>query len=383
MAGPEPARRIGAGSVALLLLSPILLGSGATHAAPYRPQDDAQVLERLPASRPAAPSRALTPDLAARLARVYIERARATGDLRQLGYARGVLAPWWNAGDAPDPVLLMRATLRQSSHDFVGALSDLDRLLQRKPDDAQAQLTLATILRVQGRYAEALDACLALRDSANAFVATLCEQSLRGLQGDANAAAALDWLRPRLAQQPPAVAAWYYAERAELAARSGEAAQAERLYREALQAHPDDLDLRACFADLLLDTGRAAEARDLIPADTAVDALRLRRALALHALADPAFVPLDADIRAGFAAAQRRGESLHLREEARYTLAVPRDAGRALQLALRNWAVQREAWDARLLIEAAAAAGDPAAAEPVREWMRASGYTDARLERRP
>ena len=49
---------------------------------------------------------------------------------------------------------------------------------------------------------------------------------------------------------------------------------------------------------------------------------------------------------------------------------------RALTLALDNWAVQREAIDARLVLEAAQAAGEPAAAELVRVWIEApNGWT--------
>lgn len=364
-----------------VLLASLL--SAAAQAAPYRPQNDAQVLERLQASRPVPPSAAPRPDLAARLARVYIERARASGDPRELGYARGVLAPWWAADDAPDPVLLLRATLRQSAHDFSGALEDLDRLLARRPDDAQAWLTRATVLRVLGRYPEARAACAQLVGRADSFVATLCAESLRGLNGElAAAGAAIDALRPRLATQPRSIAAWYHAERAEIAVRAGDVALAERRYREALAAHPDDLDLRAAFADLLLDQDRAAEVLTWIDGDTAADALRLRRALALQALRDPAFAALDRGIREGFAAARRRGESLHLREEARYRLAAG-DTAQALELARANWLLQREPWDARLLLQAAAAANDARSAESVPVWLSETGLEDARLRAAP
>lgn len=362
----------------------VVLHAGLASAAPYRPAQDAQVLERLRAG-PApslAVSRTSNPQLAAQLARVHIERARRSGDPRDLGYARGVLQPWWNASDAPDAVLLLRATLRQSTHDFDGALTDLDRLLQRDPDAVQAWLTRATILRVQGRYPEAAVACRELRDRADAFVATLCAESVRGLNGGLTAArAALEALQSRLDAQPAGVAAWYRAERAEMALRAGDLPQAEALYREALLRHPDDLDLRAAFADLLLDTERADEALALIPADTEVDTLRLRRALALHALGDPAFAAIDASLREGFAAAHRRGESLHLREEARYRLAVGDDPRLALKLAQRNWQDQREPWDTRLVLAAASAAKQTDAAQPVRDWIAETGYEDARLSR--
>ncbi|MGQ0502060.1 MAG: tetratricopeptide repeat protein [Panacagrimonas sp.] len=359
--------------------------AGLSLAAPYRPADDAQILERLPAAAPARPlvadRLALAPELAARLAQTYIQRSRQTGDPRELGYAQGVLQPWWNTADAPDPVLLLRATLRQSRHDFDGALADLDRLLARRPADAQAWLTRATILRVQGRYPEAARACTQLQPLADPFVQALCRESVRGLNGELREATqALDALRPALASQPAAIAGWYFAERADMAVRAGRVAEAETLYRTALAAQ-DDIDLRASLADLLLDRGAAAEVLPLIALDTPVDALRLRLALALHQMGDARLAPLDALIRDGFDAARQRGDGLHLREEARYRLAFNDDPQQVLAIAQANWAIQHEPQDARVLLLAARAAGRADGAAPVLAWREISRLEDVRLDR--
>jgi hypothetical protein len=139
--------------------------------------------------------------------------------------------------------------------------------------------------------------------------------------------------------------------------------------------------LRAAYADFLLDQRRPAEALQWArqnTADDAVDALRLRRVLAAQALGQPE-AKLREQLADAFAAARRRGEDPHLREEARYLLEVERDAPRALALAVENWAAQREPMDARLLLAAAQAAGKPQAAQPVRQWLKETGYEDARL----
>ena len=80
-----------------------------------------------------------------------------------------------------------------------------------------------------------------------------------------------------------------------------------------------------------------------------------------------------------FAAATLRGDALHLREEARYRLALADDADGALRLATANWRAQREFWDARLVLESALAARDPKAAREVTAWLAATGLEDARL----
>jgi len=112
---------------------------------------------------------------------------------------------------------------------------------------------------------------------------------------------------------------------------------------------------------------------------TRADALLLRLALADQALQVPAFA---ADLQAlqdRFAAARLRGDTVHRREEARFALALLGDPRRALQLARENWDVQREPWDARILLEAALASGDAAAARPAVEFLNGAGLEDVTL----
>jgi tetratricopeptide (TPR) repeat protein len=369
-------------AVAGALLIAVLAWAGGAAATPFRPSDDAQVLEQLPFRALSAATRVPVPrdpGSAAVIARAYIERSRRDGDPRFLGYAEGVLQPWWSQSAPPPPVLLLRATLLQSRHRFPEALRDLDALLAIQPGDAQALLTRATVLRVLGRYAEAGESCARLRGSVDEFVAALCAESVRGLNGDLRAAArALDAIAAGSAGQDPAVRTWYRAERAEMAERLGDDAGALALYRVALAEDPEDPLLRAAAADLLLRSSRPQEALDVAGQDPLADVLRLRTALALRALSRPR-ADLEAALSDSYAAAHRRNEDVHLREEARFSLEIAKDAPRALALAQQNWSVQREPADARLLKLAARAAGQNDAADPVREWLRESRLEDARL----
>lgn len=351
-------------------------------AAPYQPADDAQVLARVPPPLQRSGTGLKDPAQAARLAQAYIEQSRQMGDPRWLGYAQSLLAPWWQQAEPPSPVLLLRATLRQSRHEFASALADLDVLLRREPGNAQAWLTRATILRVQGRYAEARQACLRTLGLTDDFVTSLCAASVSGLAGSLRSSLeSLESLEAASALRPPELVAWYWAERTDMLERLGDIRGAEAAYVQALKQVPQDLGLRAAFADFLLDLRRPAEALQWArqnTADDAVDALRLRQVLAAQALGQPE-ARLREQIADGFAAARRRGEAPHLREEARYVLEVERDAPRALALAIENWATQREPWDARLLLAAAQAAGKPQAAQALRQWLKETGYEDARL----
>ena len=80
-----------------------------------------------------------------------------------------------------------------------------------------------------------------------------------------------------------------------------------------------------------------------------------------------------------FAEARARGDNTHLREQARFALEVEHDAAHALELAQRNFKVQQEPADARVLLEAAQAAADTAAAQPAIEWLQRTGIQAPRL----
>ena len=64
----------------------------------------------------------------------------------------------------------------------------------------------------------------------------------------------------------------------------------------------------------------------------------------------------------------------------RFALHLQRDPRSALALAQKNWEVQRAPWDARVLLEAARAAGDPQAAVPVIAFVRETHLEDPVIE---
>ena len=367
-------------------------------AKPFVPTNDAVVLERLPEKDDAALAKlkrmraALIAnprnlDIAVRVARQALGAARTLGDPRFLGHAQAALAPWWTGYDVPPTALLLRATLKQSQHDFEGALVDLDRLLAVQPSLPQARLTRATVLAVVGRYADARRDCAQLSGRASPMVIAGCDATPASLSGTAAAAyAALT----RALTEPggdPGVREWASTLAAEIAARRGDAVAAEVHFRAALALDPRDAYLRASYADFLLDQNRPRDVVRLLRDDERNDALLLRLALAEQALGDhrASFAAHREELSARFDAARRRGDGLHRREEARFRLAIERDARAALALARDNWAVQREPADLRILIEAARWTGDATALKVATDWIAANRLEDvfllARAER--
>jgi Tfp pilus assembly protein PilF len=371
----------------------VLLGSPALHALPWVPERDDQVLEELPASSDpvARELRGLRRELArdpgnvaqaTRLARSYVELGRATSDPRHYGHAEGVLRPWSRLREPPLEVLLLRATIRQNRHDFAAALADLSQVLARDPRSAPAWLTRAVILQVRGELAAARGACLPLLRLADRLTALTCLANVESLSGRAERSYRL--LAEALesaAGAPLPERLWSLTSLAEIAVRLGRSEQAERLFRHALALQPRDAYVLAAYADLLLDEDRPEDVVALLDAETRIDSLLLRLALAEQRVGSTELAAHRAILDARFAASRMRGDSLHAGDEARFALHVLGDRREALRLARANWAVQREPRDARVLLETALAAGDPDAARPVLEMLERTSLEDVQLER--
>jgi hypothetical protein len=166
---------------------------------------------------------------------------------------------------------------------------------------------------------------------------------------------------------------------AETEERRGDAAAAEAAYRDALALQRPDVYLLAAHADFLLDQGRAPEVLALLKDQARADVLLLRLAIAAKTAQDPKRDAYARELAARFDAARARGDSTHQKEESRFALAVQGQPERALQLALANYRQQKEVADARIVLEAALAARRRAAAEPVLQWMAATGIEHPRL----
>lgn len=338
-------------------------------------------LARLRRAQRAAPD---DPTAAVALVQALLDRARLDGDPRHHGEARAVLAPWWDVTDPPPALRLWRATLRQALHDFEAAADDLARLIDapaagEAATRAAATLTRAAIRQVQGRHEEAAADCerLLAPDTPPAAVlpAQACLADLATLGRVPGPGRTLLHRLDAGEAGPP----WLARLRAEAAERAGDLDIAERLHRRAVAGRPEVLALTA-LADLLGDQGRWAEVLVLLQGRPEAEALRLRRARAAQALGLPEAATLRRGLEATAAARARRGDVTHAREDAWRLLHLEARPADALAWAEANWAVQKEPADARLLLEAAQAANRPAAADPVRAWLRVRGLQDRRLQ---
>ncbi len=394
------ARRPAAATIAavrihLCVLALLALAGAVAEAAPFLPSADSQVLATVPARasdpraremlalRQAWQAQPQNVDAAVRLAQRYFDEVAAEGDPRYVGHAQAVLQPWWAQAAPPAPVRVLRAKLAQFDHRFDDALADLDAVLREQPDQGDAWAWRTAILMVRADYAEARRGCQQLQRLASALIGAACMAQVQAVTGQAAAAAAglRAALQAAAGSAEPAERLWALTRLAETEERRGEYAAAEAAFREALALGIADVYLQAAYADFLLDRGRAGEVLVLLKDAGRADVLLLRLALAAKLQNDPRARTLADEMAARFEAARQHGDTTHRKEESRFVLALRSDVPRALALAKQNWAQQREPADARILLEAALAAHDQAAAQPVLDWMGASGIESQALQR--
>jgi tetratricopeptide (TPR) repeat protein len=389
----NPARPRQEGRLTALLLPLLALGTGGSACAePFVPKGDDVVIEHIAgagdrATQAARGLRALLArapdqiDLALKVAQDEIALGRAEGDPRHYGRAEAALAPWIHEPDPPAPVLLLRATLLQNRHDFDAALADLDSLIASNPKNAQARLIRATVRQVKGDYAGAAGDCRSLDGLAQPAIAATCLAAIDGVTG--RAAEALVALREAGAilasDNQPELLLWSLTLQGEIAARAGRPDESESSFRRALALGRRDVYLLGAYADFLLDQDRPAEIVALLRDETRVDPLLLRLAIAERRLGLKEAEAHIRDLAARFDTARRRGDTIHRREEARFELELMRDPDTALALAVANWSVQREPADARILLEAAGAAGKPGAAASALAWLHDAGFQDVHI----
>lgn len=317
-----------------------------------------------------------------------MNEARDRGDPRYAGYALAALAPWRDAVDhdrAPDDVAVLQATLAQYQHDFDGARRMLERVLARRPDHAQARLTLATIARVQGRYADSDAACRLVAVPLYASACLAENLALRGRFDEArHALTALIASLPSRDAGTANVRRWLLTTRAELEQRAARGDAARIDFEAAMQLGRDSY-LVLDEADFLLEQGKAAEAERLLAKEPEPygDGVLLRLAIAAARLGRGDAKVFADQLAERFAASLERGDaiSIHGREYARYLDEVAHQPAKAVAVARDNLRVQKEPADFLAMADAARSAHDESAMREVTDLARSIGLEDRRLQR--
>ena len=364
----------------------------APYKAPYVPAADDEVLQEVPSTadpavvqmealRARLDANARNLPAAKALADAYIDYSRQVGDAHYAGYAEAVISPWVRTAAPSATALVTQATILQYRHQFGESRGLLQQALRMDSRNSQAWLTLATLDMVQGDYETASADCAHVSSTAGIDIGLACLGNLRAYTGQARQSLALlNQVETSAARGPAAYQAWIQGLLAESAERIGDWGLAESHYRKALELLPRDNFLLVAYADFLLDRSRPQEVMPLLADHSQSDTAFLRLALAQSALHTAQVQRYTWIMAARFEALRLRGSDYFGREEARFALQLQHDPKTALDMALRNWQLQRAPWDARVVLEAALAAKQPQAAAPVLEFILKTKLEDPVLD---
>jgi tetratricopeptide (TPR) repeat protein len=386
-----------AGALAIVLYTAVCHAAvaaelAAPFATPYLPANDAETLQEVPSIQDPAVANmkilhakldASPQNVAAAmdLAAAYMDYSRQVGDAHYAGYAEAVIAPWMAVLAPPAGVMVMQATILQYRHQFEEARALLQKALKLDPRHAQGWLTLATLDMVQGDYQSASKDCAQLTNAAGLEFGFACSGNLLSYTGQAIKSLELLHHSESVGEKMPAsYQAWIQGLIAETAERLGDWPLAESHYLKALRLLPQDNFLLVAYADFLLDRGRPQEVFTLLEAHSQSDTAFLRLALARSAMHGADVGRYAWIMAARFEALTLRGSDYFGREQVRFALRLQNDPQTALDMARRNWQVQRAPWDARVLLEAALAAQQPQAAAEVLQFLKRWKLQDPMIE---
>ncbi len=280
------------------------------------------------------------------IVRNLIELSRQSGDLRALGKAE-VLLQQVPASDLDAAVL--SAIIDQRKHLFDKAAATLARALATQPNHPQANFTALSLAVVQGDYDEAGEACLRLGSIGYKLIEQSCRHNLMGLKGQPQKA--FEGLQRVLNNPPPHTPqerAWAQATLAELAAAIKHP-DTPAFYHQTLALAPEDHYSAAALADWYLQHDSAQSALAILHGRPASDRLDILRLIALRQTGSPAAESLHSRLHEQFSAAGQRDSAIHLHEHARFLLDVEQQPEAALELAKKNYEIQKERADKRLL----------------------------------
>ncbi|MCC6235185.1 MAG: hypothetical protein IT580_21255, partial [Verrucomicrobiales bacterium] len=314
---------------ALVLASCLAPAPAVTSPHRHLPASDATVLVTLPrrtdfprVSQSSAEPAALPSPSDLATVREWIAQARRDADPRWLTRALARLEALPTATLTQPETLLLRAETLQGLHRFQPALAQLEILLRPDPRHPGAWRLKAALHQLLGEYDTARAAILNLLRWGHELDAAIAAAALTGLTaGSVDTATTLTSVIRRHPQAPADIRAWGWSTAGEILTLHGDPAAAESCFRESLRGQPDSPYTTGALADLLLEQSRPSEVIELLR-DATSEGLRLRLAEALSQShpSSPELRILVQQIQEGFELSHWRGDALHLREQARFTL---------------------------------------------------------------
>ena len=315
-------------------------------------------------------------------ARTAILAAMRQGDLRWLGNAKAMLEPWWNSQEIPSETLFVRALIRQGTHDFVGALADLDAAIAKDPQQPEFWAWRFALYMVKAEITKARDECAAIGSRFGSTEQSSCDAVLLYRTGrPQQAIQVLDRLSRHADYQGANAKEWLAFHSGEARRVAGNLTGARKIWESHIRAGTAGHGLRVALIELLNSQGLYHEAWKLNDKPPRSDALLVAAIQTAQALNNSQAPTLVSELTQRLRQQTARGDSTNERPMIKYQLLIQKDAKAALRMAKIAWKTEREPADAHLYAQAAIASGIPDQAVELLQWQSETGYREPVLDR--
>ncbi len=273
---------------------------------------------------------------------------------------------------------ILKATLLQHDHQFNKAITLLNNVISNSPTATNARLLRASVLQVQAQYDAARQDCYSLLGVTSHLVTLACIAQIDGLtKNTLQNYETLNTIVNQSSQNPIAELSWSYDILAQLALQLGKNNQAQQHLIAGLKLAPNNIPLLNQYADLLISQKQFKTVLELLKSKNNDFTVLLRLTIAEKNSSSNTNYKQQFLSRLDKMQATR--DTTHQREIAAFYLFVTHDKTKALISAKQNWMVQKELYDAQLLLLCAISNKDKNSAKPVLDWYKKNAITDTRI----
>jgi Tfp pilus assembly protein PilF len=303
------------------------------------------------------------------------------GDLRWLGNAKAMLDPWWTTKDLPSETLFVRALIRQGTHDFKGALADLDAAIAKDPRQPEHWAWRFAIYLVMADMTKARNECSAIGQRFGQSEQASCNAVLLYRTGyPEKAIVALEGLSRHPDYQGRLAQEWLAFHWGEAYRVAGDRAKARKIWETQLNKGTGGHSVRIALIDLLNSEKNYADAWKLNSTPPRSDALLVAAIQTSLGLNNGKDTELKSEFNQRLTQQRARGDSPNERPLIKFTLSVEGKAREALAMAQQAWKTEREPADALLYARAAIKSGMPEQAAELLQWQSMTGYKEPELD---
>jgi len=311
------------------------------------------------------------------------EYGKKISNPRYIGFTLAYLNDYLDDAINVNPIsdlTLLKANILQHDHQFGNAINLLNLIIKKDPVNPNARLMRASVLQAQAKYSQALNDCYSLIGSASHLITIACISQTKGIiKNTENSYTALLKTISINYKSDPGELSWAYDILAQLAMQQGDLVNAEKHMITGLKYSEKNMALLNSYADLLLNKNEYEKVLSILKTKNNDFTALLRLTIAETYKTTESDTPYRKQFLIKLNEMKLLSDTTHQREISAYYLYVENDINQAMKYAINNWAIQKELYDAELLLKCVLESKNILAAKDVFNWYENNTVSDIRI----